>query len=36
MIMPAATVRLVASSIRMKPPVVRFRRYSTADSGTVG
>ena len=34
-IMPAATVRLVASSMRMKPPVVRLRRYSSASSGTV-
>ena len=28
--MPAPTVRLVASSMRMKPPVVRLRRYSSA------
>jgi hypothetical protein len=35
MIMPAPTVRLVLSSTRMKPPVVRLRRYSSASSGTV-
>ena len=35
MIMPAPTVRLVASSMMMKPPVVRLRRYSSASSGTV-
>ena len=33
MIMPAATVLLVASSIRMKLPVSRLRRYGSNSSG---
>ena len=33
--MPAPTVSKVASSIRMKLPVVRLRRYSSTNSGTV-
>ena len=35
MIMPAPTVLLVTSSIRMKLPVVRLRRYSSKMIGTV-
>ena len=35
MIMPAPTVPLVASSITMKLPVVRLRRYSSKMSGTL-
>ena len=35
MIIPAPTVLLVASSIRMKLPVVRLRRYSSKISGIV-
>jgi hypothetical protein len=34
--MPAPTVALVASSIRMNEPVVRLRRYSSKNSGTGG
>ena len=35
MMIPAPTVPLVASSIRMKLPVVRLRRYSSKISGTL-
>ena len=35
MIIPAATVRLVAGSARMKLPVERLSRYSSKKSGEV-
>jgi hypothetical protein len=35
MIIPAAMVRLVAGSARMKLPVVRLSRYSSKKSGEV-